>query len=745
MASDYMLTIELISPNGTERIQKNQIAGNLTTIGIVAGKVTPSASPLPQVVDATAISEEDDAETILHKEAMRYMDRWNRSEDELASLLHINVIRPLPAVTISGGVMDVKYTEGIPQRMSWKGVFIDAAFRAASPISRNPSTTTADTPKLFMELSALDGSVLEHRIFEEDLKVESISTAKLMQLCREQAPATCQVISIDRANIESILPSLLLDNDISEDIVNAVNQGQTVSIPQPLTPSPQSLIHYLDWTGTGYIKENIQTKEAGYMLSGGIAGGMTAVSPDKWTDQWLKGKLSKPYADQYTIISITNPKDGTVIYTPNITVSGIVIDPDAEVTVNGIKAEITGNTFTASIPLARGTNRITASATNSAGKTATDSITISHRMLPKVMITFPYNESELSVSPQNVEGITADHLATVFVNNIKAAVFPDGRFMARGIVLSEGINRITAKATNPDGDEDSSTISVTYKQAQTTAIQISITNPANNEMINRPNVMVRGTVTTAAEEVWVKVNGVLAEVHDNQFSANQVPLAEGQNRIIVNAIDSRGATGREEITVTADTAKPYIILNANITSGIPTLTTWFQVKTELPNPITSYQMDYEGDGIIDYTGTTFEEITHAYTTEGIYYPTVTVTDDQGNAYTDTMAITVLNRAKIDSILKKKWEGMKARLIAGDIDGALGYFVEQSRNMYKSVFQQLGSMKLNDRLTSIYELKLDILYGRLAECGALRDESGVIYSYPVTFVKGEDGTWWIAGF
>ncbi len=90
---------------------------------------------------------------------------------------------------------------------------------------------------------------------------------------------------------------------------------------------------------------------------------------------------------------------------------------------------------------------------------------------------------------------------------------------------------------------------------------------------------------------------------------------------------------------------PYITLNANIESGIAPLTTYFSVTTSIPNTVSTYQMDYEGDGTVDYTGTTFDNISHTYTTEGIYYPTITVTDSQSNTYTDTIAIVVLNADK----------------------------------------------------------------------------------------------------
>ncbi|MBI5101349.1 MAG: hypothetical protein HZB33_05890, partial [Nitrospirae bacterium] len=44
MGEEHSLTIELISPNGTEKITNTHITGNLAAIGIVAGKVTPSNS-----------------------------------------------------------------------------------------------------------------------------------------------------------------------------------------------------------------------------------------------------------------------------------------------------------------------------------------------------------------------------------------------------------------------------------------------------------------------------------------------------------------------------------------------------------------------------------------------------------------------------------------------------------------------------------------------------------------------------
>ncbi len=56
-----------------------------------------------------------------------------------------------------------------------------------------------------MRLSALEGSILENRIFEDDLKVDSVSTAKLLQLSAANGITT---ITIDKSSSDGLLPTL---------------------------------------------------------------------------------------------------------------------------------------------------------------------------------------------------------------------------------------------------------------------------------------------------------------------------------------------------------------------------------------------------------------------------------------------------------------------------------------------------------------------------------------------------------
>jgi hypothetical protein len=262
MGADYTLTMEVTTSNGSERIGNTHIAGNLAVIGIV--------SQLP--ANTANLQENDDAETLLFKEASSYIQRWNRTEDELAAFLKVAIVRPIPTIATVGGIVDVTYLLDIPHGFEWRGVFMDAALRGIEAVTRKGDATAEMS---FMRLSALQGSMLENRVFEDDLQVESISTAKLLQIA---AGNGTPLLTVDKASIDAVLPTLPFDDNVKSDISNAVNQNLTVKIPE-------AEIRHRDWSGIGYVKENPETGESGWILSGMIAGGMTALNKDLWQDQ----------------------------------------------------------------------------------------------------------------------------------------------------------------------------------------------------------------------------------------------------------------------------------------------------------------------------------------------------------------------------------------------------------------------------------------------------------------------------
>ncbi|ACM21656.1 hypothetical protein Geob_3313 [Geotalea daltonii FRC-32] len=275
MGSDYTVTVSLVGPRGTETVSGNHIVGNLSVLSVVAQKTIT----LPEVKP-----EDVDAERILLEEAENYARRWYEAEEQLSSLLHLSMARPIPSVAILGGVIDVSYILDTPHGFAWKGVYLDAALRRIYPgAAKGAGDSAAAKRKDFMLFSALQGSVLEHRLFEDDFQVGAISTARLFQ------ELGGQVLTIDSTNIDTVLPTLSYDDAIKADITQSVAQNYLVRIPAAATS-------FQDWTGTGYIKENPATGEAGYMLSGMIAGGMTAWGIDRWP-AYYASMLTTPFTE----------------------------------------------------------------------------------------------------------------------------------------------------------------------------------------------------------------------------------------------------------------------------------------------------------------------------------------------------------------------------------------------------------------------------------------------------------------
>lgn len=270
----FGLTAELTSPAGAASFVNTLLAGYPAVIGLVA---QDAVLPDPTVLRSEATD-------LLYREALTYIDHWNRGEKELAELLDLRTARPLPALVTLGGSVEVVELLGAPQGVTWKGLFLDADLRA---VETEASTASSDNrQQQFLQLSALQGSVLEGRLFEDTYGVASISTAKLFGLAGDGAVG---ILTVDAVNAATLVPALPFTDNVKADITAAVAEGQVVKIPT-------QAISFQNWNGIGYIKEDPGTGAAGYMLSGQIAGGMTAVSPESWVYD-LVYAFESPFAE----------------------------------------------------------------------------------------------------------------------------------------------------------------------------------------------------------------------------------------------------------------------------------------------------------------------------------------------------------------------------------------------------------------------------------------------------------------
>jgi transglutaminase-like putative cysteine protease len=288
----HSLQIEFISPSGSKRVESEVIAGNYYGLGVAAQKSSfldpdsfvqcPSEECVGMGVGEGLVPSRIGGEDtdglggrLLYQRAVGYLNQLYTDEEEIASLLGIRLIRPEASLVIVGNELEVTYLSGIPQLMEWKGVRIDVRSRTVAPVilrSLGVGGQPTSNANNFMLLSGFESSSLENLVFEKDFGVESVSAVKVLQLAHAQG---MEVVTITKDNIDAVLPTVDCSNEVREDIVNKVNQGLRLTIPaSPLT--------YFNWTGTGYVALDPVTGDAGYFLSGRIAGGMTVYSIDLW-------------------------------------------------------------------------------------------------------------------------------------------------------------------------------------------------------------------------------------------------------------------------------------------------------------------------------------------------------------------------------------------------------------------------------------------------------------------------------
>jgi hypothetical protein len=275
------------------------------------------------------------------------------------------------------------------------------------------------------------------------------------------------------------------------------------------------------------------------------------------------------------------------------------------------------------------------------------------------------------------------------------------------------------------------------------AITLAILEPPDGVLIAGPTVTVQGTVTNATgNETGITVNGVVALVHGGEFVANQVPLQEGANLLSIVATDSTGNTATTALTVHREVTGGYIRLTANTYAGLAP----FEATLRLDGPvtITAPSLFVTGPGDAEVVAAPdATEFTVRLTTTGLYFATAWASDDAGNLYNHTIALQVVDRTTLDTVLRGRWDGMKQALASRDIPTAVSFFTDETKELYQEAFTVLSNQlpQLVQEMQDIqliwtgdqaakYRIRRTELYG-----GQMRTITYYIY-----FHTDNDGLW-----
>lgn len=329
---------------------------------------------------------------------------------------------------------------------------------------------------------------------------------------------------------------------------------------------------------------------------------------------------------------------------------------NAQTGLNGA-ATGTSSWSVASITLAAGPNDITITATDGAGKTGTDMITITYdSTLPTITITGPgVGTYSTTTTPVPLVGTASDPGGTL-VEVTWENLTTGGSGTATGLTdwtadvpLTSGDNDIQVTAHDSAGNTATDSILVTYDPA---APFVDITTPTNAITFTTgiTPIGIGGTATDdvgvasvdwASDRAVVPPNGAAVLVGD-AWSAT-VDLAEGDNVITVTATDTVGRTGTSIITITYDPTAPQIaIVNpttaAVFSTTLPTITLGGTAVDNLQLQSVEWTNDATGEGGLA-DGTDNWSISDILLTEGDNLITVTAYDTVGKSGVDTLTVT----------------------------------------------------------------------------------------------------------
>jgi hypothetical protein len=197
---------------------------------------------------------------ILNLNGLMYFSQLNLLNLLNARLSKIVDLRHPSEATVSFAI-SVTYSWGLPfsLKVAGLGIDLDRDIHSVSSLNGDQSKKI-----LYTFASGMRSSGLENVIFEQTYELESISAMKALQLANGQE---IPIYTVNPSNLSQVLPQLVLSNEVKEDIVNAVNAGKVVTVPQ-------RNLQLKRWSGVGYIIIDPSTGAGAYMISGGLAGGI---------------------------------------------------------------------------------------------------------------------------------------------------------------------------------------------------------------------------------------------------------------------------------------------------------------------------------------------------------------------------------------------------------------------------------------------------------------------------------------
>ncbi len=270
------------------------------------------------------------------------------------------------------------------------------------------------------------------------------------------------------------------------------------------------------------------------------------------------------------------------------------------------------NSYTAQMPLQRGSNIVTIFATDAAGNTGLASVTVNRSipLVPEIILGAPVSGSVVYTNTISVQGTVFTSLPAdqIRINLATRDYFPSTTspsgsysFSFDNVQLVEGFNELTVRAHTSAGVAVASTV-VSYSttppvQDETQSPEIDITSPTVDNVAGGDRITVTGNIA-GESPVSVTINGQEVDLTGPDqtggsfsFPVDLTSCVSGEAVLTIVVVDQAGNSTTETLTIICDQTSPAI----NITS--PTLS-----APSVTNTITETPFEIRGTVTDDNLG-----------------------------------------------------------------------------------------------------------------------------------------------
>ncbi len=239
----------------------------------------------------------------------------------------------------------------------------------------------------------------------------------------------------------------------------------------------------------------------------------------------------------------------------------------AGVKVNGVAAKMSNGSFCATVELpSEGANAVRIVCTDAAGQETGTPVTITLIRItndPSVTITSPQEDYVSADELITVTGTLGNGATKVDVNGTPATI-TGSNWSAANVRLREGVNILVAHASTPGGRITTASRRVTFAK---NAPAIAISSPIPGYISGTALVDISGTYGNV-DPSSLAVTGLSGAVQPTpwsdttgRFIARNVPLANGDNTIIVTGRDRIGRLATAQVLVKYAAGNPTITIN----------------------------------------------------------------------------------------------------------------------------------------------------------------------------------------